>query len=585
MDPVGLYAEALIREYLSKRGCTRTLAAFDAEQPRTSESISSKLQIVKGLRLSKLVQKNKDKADGGYATLLEMVIEYMHGKALAAAAAGEGDGATAAPRSDRPGSSAGRRPEAPAPAASPMGSAPLAGRSGTSRGWNMDEEPAPVVERAPIRVAPAPAPATRYRADLAPAASAPVAGAAAARTDPSRPAARKQSSNWASGELEMADVDDELDGLHIGGGRTAGAPAGGAYRPSSGPSAPRGAETLSAEEGREIRKLVFGSATGADFPSSWRQGLFFTENQRLRYGLEQIEGGPCGLLAVVQAFILKYIAFRDESAVPQRPPQPTATERERALVEALAEILWQAGDRRRARFALYGGEAGGRIRDDRFSVVDVSGVDALRALLASRLGQIQYRSGCGVVMVLYSAILTRGVANIRKDMDMSDATLIGSHGYCTQELVNLLLMGRAHSNVFDGERRLDEQILRGIPRRSDVGYLTLFETYKYVEVGKNYKIPSYPIWVICSESHYTVLFSLDRRLVDEARAPPARFDLFYYDELARQDEEIRLTIDTRGPAPTVDLNSKTDLTPPIENCIRTKWPTAKVDWNGTEPLL
>lgn len=70
-----------------------------------------------------------------------------------------------------------------------------------------------------------------------------------------------------------------------------------------------------------------------------------------------------------------------------------------------------------------------------------------------------------------------------------------------QELVNLLLLGRAHSNVFDGQRTIDEGcpreraggeiegsgsdrvVLTGAPARGKVGFLTLFEAYKHVEVG------------------------------------------------------------------------------------------------------
>lgn len=47
-----------------------------------------------------------------------------------------------------------------------------------------------------------------------------------------------------------------------------------------------------------------------------------------------------------------------------------------------------------------------------------------------------------VISFLYSAILTRGLANVTRDMDSPDLPLIGAHGYCSQELVNLLLTGR-----------------------------------------------------------------------------------------------------------------------------------------------
>ncbi|MGH0130526.1 UNVERIFIED_CONTAM: hypothetical protein FKN15_026408 [Acipenser sinensis] len=61
-----------------------------------------------------------------------------------------------------------------------------------------------------------------------------------------------------------------------------------------------------------------------------------------------------------------------------------------------------------------------------------------------------------------------------------------------------------------------------------------------------------------------------------------RFDLYYYDGLANQQEEIRLTVDT---SQSCVPDAENDLIPPIEHCIRTKWKGAMVDWNGAEPLL
>ena len=50
-------------------------------------------------------------------------------------------------------------------------------------------------------------------------------------------------------------------------------------------------------------------------------------------------------------------------------------------------------------------------------------------------------------------------------------------------------------------------------------------------MGQNLKSPELPIWVVCSESHFTVLFSRDARPM---RDPPP-FELLYYDELANQE--------------------------------------------------
>lgn len=66
-------------------------------------------------------------------------------------------------------------------------------------------------------------------------------------------------------------------------------------------------------------------------------------------------------------------------------------------------------------------------------------------------------------------------------------------------------------------------------------------TLLYHQVGAHMKTPHCPIWVVCSESHFSVLFGLQRELLTN----PDRyleFDLYYYDGLANQQEEIRLTV-------------------------------------------
>lgn len=95
-------------------------------------------------------------------------------------------------------------------------------------------------------------------------------------------------------------------------------------------------------------------------------------------------------------------------------------------------------------------------------------------------------------------------------MDLESSTLLNEHGYASQEIINLMTTGQARSNVHDGERDLgDNFILKGIESQADVGFLTLFEHYGYFEVGSYLKKPRLPIWIICSESHYSILFSVN----------------------------------------------------------------------------
>ena len=63
--------------------------------------------------------------------------------------------------------------------------------------------------------------------------------------------------------------------------------------------------------------------------------------------------------------------------------------------------------------------------------------------------------------------------------------VIGQFGHCNQELINLLLTGRATSNVIDGEMQLGESglRLRGVYKRNSIGYLSQLEALRYCEVS------------------------------------------------------------------------------------------------------
>jgi hypothetical protein len=116
-----------------------------------------------------------------------------------------------------------------------------------------------------------------------------------------------------------------------------------------------------------------------------------------------------------------------------------------------------------------------------------------------------------------------------------------------------------------------------------VGFLSLQEAYSYFEVGRFLKDPKAPIWVVYSESHYSVLFSDDIRLV--TRPSRATLTIFYWDCLASQREEIRLTVRQDHSEDLPDPSDERALIPPLDLVVRTKWPQACVDWNGTEPIL
>jgi len=87
--------------------------------------------------------------------------------------------------------------------------------------------------------------------------------------------------------------------------------------------------------------------------------------------------------------------------------------------------------------------------------------------------------------------------------------LTSQFGQCSQELINLTLTGQAVSNVFDNTLILHDGSVqcRGISSQVHIGYLTHLEALRYCQVGSYFKSPKFPIWMIGSQSHFSVLFS------------------------------------------------------------------------------
>ncbi|CAI5639458.1 unnamed protein product [Oreochromis niloticus] len=345
----------------------------------------------------------------------------------------------------------------------------------------------------------------------------------------------------------------------------------------------------------ELKTLLLGSSLNC-FNIEWRnQGFTFSDTHDLRYGIVQRKGGPCGVLASVQAFVLKKLLFESTEScnVGLQRLRPSNSIRRKCLVLALAEILWRAGEETQATVAINSGRnqfiparpyrSEGVL--EKITCLTVENLKDLELILEQHVDQFE-TGMLGCMLLTVSAVLSRSIQKVQEDMDVPTTTLIGAHGYCTQELVNLLLCGRAVSNVFDNDMELDSgngnmTLLKGIKGHCDVGLLSLFEHYNICKVGAYLKTPRYPIWVVCSESHFSVLFGLQRELLTNEGT---EFDLYYFDGLANQQEEIRLTVSV-GRLTQSSQDVDTDLIPPMELCIRTRWTDAFVSWNDTEPIL
>jgi len=336
---------------------------------------------------------------------------------------------------------------------------------------------------------------------------------------------------------------------------------------------------------------VVGVSPGKQLPDSWKQGLFFAGYQP--YGIQQVEGGPCGVLAAIQAFLLRALleSSNGDPAAILRVPEAV---RQEALISAVCEVLFRhAGDNKKAIIILPSPGA---------APLSASNLRGVQTAYFTSYEQLHYHlhqrpfkdlffspSGCGVPLLLYSLVWTRGLDGIKEDVDdVKTGVMIGMHGYCTQELVNLMIFGRAYTNVFDKTKRIGSPqdgyyVMQGAPCRAKVGFLSLFEAKNdFIEVGSRLKGPLSPIWIVCAESHYSVLFALDTTI--DPRESEQVLDLYYFDQFGRQDRELRLTVHPNELPPELSTGFE-DGESIIDQCIRTKWKRAGVDWNGAEKLL
>ncbi|KAG8378121.1 hypothetical protein BUALT_Bualt08G0105200 [Buddleja alternifolia] len=333
---------------------------------------------------------------------------------------------------------------------------------------------------------------------------------------------------------------------------------------------------LSVAEADQLFVMIFGTGVSKDVLAQWcNQGIRFSADPETSMGLVQHEGGPCGVLATIQAFVLKYLLFSEEESrnivpnisssssklsnseyVPANIFSSLSEEKKsRALIRSISEILFQCGINERAVIASLDILDGDFVDSADGSGNEViakaleglsfeSGSDFQKLLrvntYTSPLSALQklesllpiFLSRMGALLFLISALLSRGLENVQEDRDDPSQPLVTApFGHASQEIANLLISGRGVANVFDGNMDLGGgMFVKGISTTVEVGFLTLLESLNYCKVGQYLKCPKWPIWVVGSESHYTVIFALDPKVLEE-------------NELENRETQIRRAFD------------------------------------------
>jgi len=292
-----------------------------------------------------------------------------------------------------------------------------------------------------------------------------------------------------------------------------------------------------------IKTLVFGPGVKEAVFQRWLQSFTFSAQEPC--ALVQYAGGPCAVLAPLQAFLLKRCLQHNITNLSTLSEETVR----RLLIEAMCEVLanCRKGDGGPLVLTRVGRDVAELLDEQeeqsaskrpRHCLVDV---DSLHSCLTvesftsektlSAFLEEQWQDLMGtkydILAFLYSVVLTKGPNNIISERGDAEESLIDPvHGHGSQSLINLLLTGAATQNVFDGTKDLCGLQLEGIHSQGTVGFLSYLECLRYLEVGRNLKAPVWPVWVLGSETHLTVLFSRQLSLVSTPSPREVASDTF-----------------------------------------------------------
>ncbi|XP_008194678.1 ubiquitin carboxyl-terminal hydrolase MINDY-3 homolog isoform X2 [Tribolium castaneum] len=263
-----------------------------------------------------------------------------------------------------------------------------------------------------------------------------------------------------------------------------------------------------------IKRLLWSTDIKADIFRRWSQGFYFSASEPT--ALEQAEGGPCAIIAPVQAFILKnlLLKYKDLSF---REMAVTSDMQTHLLVNALCEILEQCTGRKY--FLVY-------LSDTISDQVVQNGVVSQQHTESESTVFHE-----GLRIHVFQGV-EEGLEEVQSDNsnDTSEPLIDDTYGYGSQSLINLMITGRATTYVWDHEQDVGGLKLKGLEKQSQIGFITIMEHLRYCTVGSFYKNPIHPVWVLGSDTHLTVLFSTERRLVspetktDQAKRVFKHFD-------------------------------------------------------------
>ncbi|XP_020281117.1 ubiquitin carboxyl-terminal hydrolase FAM188A homolog isoform X2 [Pseudomyrmex gracilis] len=392
-----------------------------------------------------------------------------------------------------------------------------------------------------------------------------------------------------------------------------------------------------------IKKLLWGSTVKEDIFKRWAQGFYFSVDEPT--ALVQREGGPCAVIASVQAFILKQLLLEGDVVTWNAIK---AEKCDQLLVKAMTEIINQAADSQDPKYLLVhvndntnafscnkdssdSKSAESTIHSARdisessqinetqiarqatldserfhsqLRIFTTSNIDDVEDFFTERIGIL--KDQYGILLLLYTVMCTKGVSGICVEMSDSEPMIDSTYGYGSQSLINLMLTGRAVSNVWDHDqdvgglkkrlvspetpaeqarrvfRRFDPEGNNFIPSnllKDVLAELGLVADTEYVDIIRK-KLDNENLGIILLNSF------MDEFFPEEQCTCPDTFVLYHYNGLQRSNPDNKVKYH-KGQAVLLECTVKCIMdSNPMLTVLQTKWPRIEIQWDiGRNPSL
>eukprot|EP01060_Flectonema_neradi_P015058 TRINITY_DN2173_c0_g2_i1.p1 TRINITY_DN2173_c0_g2~~TRINITY_DN2173_c0_g2_i1.p1 ORF type:complete len:495 (+),score=92.81 TRINITY_DN2173_c0_g2_i1:61-1545(+) len=251
-----------------------------------------------------------------------------------------------------------------------------------------------------------------------------------------------------------------------------------------------------------------------EIPESWlQQDLVFCNDKNCKIGLVQKKNGPCGMLSIIQSYIIETLMDKNGTVDVNTTPS------DEILSIAISKCLQASASKTPTpdtiQLASWKDSIGGEINTTAIKLSD------LLPAITSKISD--FKSAGGIILIMYSGLLTRGIDQVKKDieMDVGEPPLVLAPCFiCSSELFGLFFRGIAGGNTSSYTVTGEKQ-----DWDSKIGILSTLEQEAGVPLADTLKNPPKPIWIIHGGDHFTTLF---HQIAD---ADKAEFDLWHWNGL------------------------------------------------------